>query len=124
MLQGGLVNGGLQYTSQVMPDGTIKLILAPGVSLTNPSFTVTINNPSAITSASGQSLQSLSAALDNVPMVNYPPGSTKDSPLIIAGTILSIFMLLLLGAVFICTPLPIFLTLEAFQMIGFYALVV
>lgn len=55
------MNNGLQYTSEVMPDGTIKLTLAPGVTLTNPSFTVSITNPSMITTSSGQTLQSLTA---------------------------------------------------------------
>lgn len=58
-----------------------------------------------------------------MPVKSYPPGATTDAPLIIAGTILSIFMLILLGLIFICTPLPVFLTLEAFQMISLYALV-
>jgi hypothetical protein len=110
LLQGGLVNGGLQYTSEVMPDGTIKLTLAPGVSLTNPSFTVSINDPSLITTASGQTLQTLTASLDKIALSNYPAGSTTDAPLIIAGTVLSVFMLILLAAVFLCTPLPVFLT--------------
>lgn len=106
-----------------MADGTIKIILAPGLTLTNPSFTVAINNPSKIKTVNGDSLQSLQANIDNVAVKNYPPGATADAPLIIAGTILSIFMLILFGLIFICTPLPVFLTLEAFQMIGLYALV-
>lgn len=123
LLQASAVNSGVQFTTQVMADGTIKIILAPGLTITNPSFTVTINNPSMIQSASGGSLQSLQSSIDNVPVTNFPPGATTDAPLIIAGTILSIFMLILLGLIFLCTPLPVFLTLEAFQMIAFYALV-
>jgi len=42
-----------------MPDGTIKLILSPDVSLTNPSFTIKINDPSRIRTPSGNSLQTL-----------------------------------------------------------------
>jgi hypothetical protein len=107
-----------------MADGTIKIILAPGLTLTNPSFTVSINDPSKIKTLTGDTLQSLQSNIDNVVIKNYPPGATSDAPLIIAGTILSIFMLVLLGLIFLCTPLPVFLTLEAFQMISFYALVV
>jgi hypothetical protein len=107
-----------------MPDGTVKLILAPGVTLANPTFSVTVNNPSQISTASGSSLQSLQADIANVQITNYPSGSGKDSPLVIAGTILSVFMLILLFTIFLCTPLPAFLTIEAFQMIAFYALVV
>lgn len=51
-----MINGGLPYSAQVMPDGTIKITLDPSVSLTNPSFTVTINDPSKITTASGATL--------------------------------------------------------------------
>lgn len=76
-----------------------------------------------ITTTGGDSIQSLQANLDNVVLNNYPPGTTSDAPLVIAGTILSIFMLILLAAIFLCTPLPAFLTLEAYQMIAFYALV-
>jgi hypothetical protein len=42
-----------------MDDGTIKIILASGVSLTNPSFTVSVTDPTQIISSSGASLQSL-----------------------------------------------------------------
>jgi hypothetical protein len=44
--------------------------------------------------------------------------------LVVAGTVLSVLMLVMLAAIAICTPLPAYLTLEAFQMIAFYALVV
>jgi hypothetical protein len=110
LLQSSIVNNGIQFTTQVMPDGTIKLVLAPGITLTNPSFTIAINNPAMITTANGDSIQSLQANIDNLVLNNYPPGSTSDAPLVIAGTILAIFMLILLAVVFICTPLPVFLT--------------
>lgn len=118
-----LVNGGLPFTAQVMADGTIKIILSPGVSITNPSFTVSINDPSMITTTSGDSLQTLEANLDNLVLNSYPAGSTADAPMVVAGTILSVVLLVLLASVFICSPLPVFLTLEAFQMIAFYAYV-
>ncbi len=57
-------------------------------------------------------------------MNSYPVGSTSDAPLVVAGSALSILMLVLLAAIAVCTPLPAYLTLEAFQMIAFYALVV
>jgi hypothetical protein len=46
-----------------MDDGTIKIILAPGLTLTNPSFTVAINDPSKIRTANGDSLQSLQSSI-------------------------------------------------------------
>lgn len=107
-----------------MNDGTIRLVIDPSLSLTNPSFSIKINDPSMISSASGASIQSLQADISNVVLNNYPSGSTSDAPLVIAGTALSILMLILLAAIAICTPLPAYLTLEAFQMIAFYALVV
>jgi len=123
LLQASIANSGVQFTTQVMDDGTIKIILAPGITLTNPSFTIAINDPSKITTTSGDSIQSLQSTIDNVRIKTYPAGSGADAPLVVAGTVLSIFMLILLALVFLCTPLPVFLTLEAFQMIAFYALV-
>lgn len=58
-----MMNNGLPYTATIMPDGTIKIVLDPSVTLVNPSFTVSINDPSKITTASGASLQSLTAAV-------------------------------------------------------------
>ncbi len=77
-----------------------------------------------ISSASGASIQSLQADISNVVMNSYPVGTTSDAPLVVAGSALSILMLVLLAAIAVCTPLPAYLTLEAFQMIAFYALVV
>lgn len=77
-----------------------------------------------ISTASGASIQSLQADIANVVMNNYPTGTTSDAPLVVAGSALSILMLILLAAIAVCTPLPTYLTLEAFQMIAFYALVV
>lgn len=124
LLQQTSVNGGIPFTVTVMNDGTIRLVIDPSLSLTNPSFSIKINDPSMISSASGASIQSLQADISNVVLNNYPSGSTSDAPLVIAGTALSILMLILLAAIAICTPLPAYLTLEAFQMIAFYALVV
>lgn len=111
LLQAGLINGGLQFTSTVMPDGTIRLVLNPGITLNNPSFTITINDPSKISSASGDSLESLQASLDNIILINYPAGTTEDAPLVVAGTVLSVFMIILLFTVILCTPISSFLTL-------------
>lgn len=51
-----MVNNGLPYTATVLDDGTIKITLDPSVTLTNPSFTVSINDPSKITTSNGASL--------------------------------------------------------------------
>lgn len=103
-----MVNNGLSYTAQVMADGTIKIILDPSISLVNPSFTVTINDPTKITSESGASLQSLEAVVTDIVLNYYPPGSTSDAPLIVGGSVLSIAILLVLGAIFLCSPVPIY----------------
>jgi hypothetical protein len=58
-----MMNNGLPYSATVMDDGTIKIVLDPSVSLVNPSFTVSINDPSKITTSSGASLQSLTLAI-------------------------------------------------------------
>jgi hypothetical protein len=99
LLQASIANSGVQFTTQVMDDGTIKIILAPGITLTNPSFTIAINDPSKITTTSGDSIQSLQSTIDNVRIKTYPAGSGADAPLVVAGTVLSIFMLILLALV-------------------------
>lgn len=42
---------------------------------------------------------------------SYPAGTTSDAPLVIAGSILSVIMLLILAVVFLCSPVPIYLPL-------------
>lgn len=118
------INNGVPFTATVMADGTIRLVVDSSISLTNPSFSIKINDPSMISTASGASIQSLQADIANVVINNYPTGTTSDAPLVVAGSALSILMLILLAAIAVCTPLPTYLTLEAFQMIAFYALVV
>ena len=59
LLQQTSVNNGVGFTATVMPDGTIRLVLDSSISLVNPSFSVQINDPSMISSASGASIQSL-----------------------------------------------------------------
>lgn len=116
-----LVNNGLPYTAQVMPDGTIKIVLDPSVTIKNPSFTVSINDPSKITTASGASLQSLEAVVKDIVLNSYPPGTTSDAPLVVAGNVLAVSMLIITAAVFLFTPVPIYQSLEVFQIAAFYA---
>jgi len=103
-----MVNNGLSYTATVMADGTIRIVLSPEVSLTNPSFTVTINDPNRITTSSGATLASLEAQVTDVILNSYPPGSTSDAPMVVAGTVLSILMLIVVGAIFLCSAVPIY----------------
>ena len=103
-----LINGGLPYQAEVMPDGTIRIVLSPGVTLTNPSFTVTINDPNMITTQSGATLSNLETTITDLVLNAYPAGSTADAPMVVAGTILSILMLIVVGSLFICSPVPIY----------------
>lgn len=103
-----MINNGLPYTATVMADGTIKLVLDPSISITNPTFTVTINDPSKITTSSGGTLSSLEAIVNDIVLNYYPPGTTSDGPLVVAGTVLSILMLLVLAAVVLCSPVPVY----------------
>ena len=118
-----MVNNGVGYTATVMADGTIRIVLSPEVSLTNPSFTVTINDPNRIKTSSGATLSSLEAQVNDVVVNSYPPGSTSDAPMVVAGTVLSILMLIVVGAAFLCSSVPIYHSLEAFQMISLYAFI-
>ena len=106
VLQANMVNNGLSYTAEVMADGTIRIVLSPEISLSNPSFTVSINNPNQITTASGSTLSSLEATVTDIVLNAYPPGTTSDAPMVVAGTVLAIFMLLIVAAIFICSPVP------------------
>ncbi len=54
-----IVNNGIGFTAVVLPDGTIKLYLDPGVSLDNVKYSIVITNPNSITTASGGTLQNL-----------------------------------------------------------------
>lgn len=116
-----MVNNGIPYTAQVMPDGTIKIILDPSVSLTNPSFTVSINDPSKITTASGATLQSLEAVVKDIVVNSYPAGTTSDGPFVVAGSVLSVAILIVVAAIFLFSPVPIYLSIEVFQIVAFYA---
>ena len=106
VLQANMVNNGLSYTAEVMADGTIRIVLNPEISLSNPSFTISINNPNQITAASGSTLSSLEATVTDIVLNAYPPGTTSDAPMVVAGTVLAIIMLLIVAAIFICSPVP------------------
>ena len=103
-----MINNGLSYTATVMADGTIRVVLNPDVSISNPSFTVSINNPNQITTSSGSTIENLEAIVNDVVLNAYPAGSTSDAPMVVAGSVLVIMMLIILAAIFVCSPVPIY----------------
>jgi len=57
---GTLVNNGVTYTYQILANGTIKLYLDVGLTLSNPTFSVSINDPAAVVSSeTGMTLQNV-----------------------------------------------------------------
>lgn len=54
-----IVNNGLAFTAVVLPDGTIKLYLDPGLSLNNVIYSISFTDPSRVTTVTGASLQNL-----------------------------------------------------------------
>lgn len=54
-----IVNNGLGFEAIVLPDGTIKMYLDPGVSLDNVRYTVSFTDPSQVTTLTGDTLQNL-----------------------------------------------------------------
>lgn len=54
-----IVNNGLSFKAVVLPDGTIKLYLDPGMSLNNVKYSISFTDPSFVTTASGATLQNL-----------------------------------------------------------------
>lgn len=54
-----MINEGLYFDAQILPDGSLKLKLNPGQSLDNVNFDVIFTDSSAIQTKSGQSLQNL-----------------------------------------------------------------
>lgn len=54
-----VVNNGVSFIAVVLPDGTIKLYLAPGLSLDNVKYNIIFTNPNSVIGVSGATLQNL-----------------------------------------------------------------
>lgn len=54
-----IVNNGISFAAVVLPDGTIKLFLNPGISLDNVKYSVLFTNPNSVIASSGATLQNL-----------------------------------------------------------------
>jgi len=118
-----LINTGIPFTYTVLPDGSYKIVLQLNTTLTNPTFEFSFSSPSAVQSLTGSPLQSVSSSIA-VPTVQvYPPGTTTDSPLSIAGTILSGTMLVVFLAGLIVSPMAGLMSLSVFQQFYLHAYV-
>jgi hypothetical protein len=116
-----MINTGIPFTYSILPDGTIKIIL--DLTLTNPTFEISFVSPTSVTSLSGASLQSVSNTINTKTVQVFPPGTTSDSPLNVAGTVLSIAMLVVFFASLIVSPMASLFALSVFQMFYFHAYV-
>lgn len=116
-----LVNEGVSFTYQVLPDGTIKLYLSPGISLDNVQYTIAFNDASGISTLSGGSLQNLESSIFVENAEIYPEGSGEDSELVVAGQVLSIIMLILTFFMLIVGLTPVYLLIESIQFMSLFA---
>lgn len=103
----------------------MKLKLQPGMSLDNMKFDVVFTDAAAIkTKNGGAGLQSLQAqiALDTVEV--YPTETLQSSASFeIVGLVLSIAILIPVFLLLLCSPVAVFQSLEAFQLISLFAYV-
>ena len=54
-----LINDGVEYDDVILPDGTIKLYLNPGMSVENSEYEVVFTDGQYITTEEGSTLQNL-----------------------------------------------------------------
>ena len=60
-----LVNNGLELDDIIVyPDGTVKILLDPGISLNDVTYEVIFTDSSAITTSSGATLQNLESSIE------------------------------------------------------------
>lgn len=110
-----LINTGIPFTYTQLPDGSIKIVLILNTTLTDPTFEVSFVSPTAVQSKTGSPLQSVSNLIAVKTVQVYPPGTTSDSPLSIAGTILSALMLAVFFAGLVVSPMAGLMSLSVFQ---------
>lgn len=116
-----LINNGLGFNATVLPDGTIKLYLDPGVSLENVRYTVSFTDPTQVTTLSGDTLQNLEAQIEIAKAEVYPDTYTTKAPLVIVGKILAIVMLALTFIMLIFGLTPLYFAIEAVQLVSLFA---
>lgn len=111
-----MINSGIPFNYEILPDGTIKIVLDLTTTLTNPTFEVQFTSPSAVQSLTGSPLQSVSNIILIQSVEVYPAGTTTDAPTNIAGTILSLAMVAVLFVSLIISPIASLMSLTAFQL--------
>lgn len=116
-----LVNEGVSYRAVILPDGTIKLYLDPGVSLSNVQYSIVISDASAIQAASGGNLQNLQSEIYIEEAEVYSSDETEDAPMVIAGKILAIAVVIITFAMLIFGLSPLYLLIEAIQFTSLFA---
>ena len=98
---GSIVNNGVNYTYEILSNGTIKIYLDTGTSLSNPTFSVDITNPAAVVSnQTGLSLQNVQSLL-TVPKVDYYlPSDGEQAPTNFVAVFVVVGVLLLYALTF------------------------
>lgn len=99
---GTLVNNGVTYTYEILSNGTIKIYLNVGTSLVNPTFSVDINDPSAVVSSTtGMSLQNVQSLLNMAKIDYYPPEDGQEAGTNFPATFAVVIFLLLYVLTFV-----------------------
>lgn len=120
---GTLVNNGVTYTYQILSNGTIKLYLDVGLTLSNPTFSVTITDPAAIVSTeTGMTLQNVQSLINIAKLDYYPPSEGADAGTNFPGTFTSIVFLLLFMLTFFFSDVMV-RPLQMLQLLFLHSLV-
>jgi hypothetical protein len=94
------------------------------MSLTNPSFSVVFTDPTAIQTTSGNSLQALQSNIQMPTIQVFSQDQlTSYTQYGVVGLVLSAAMIIPVFLLCLCSPVAVFHSLEAFQLISLFAYV-
>ena len=108
-----MINDGIPFEGGFLPDGSIKLILKPGMSLSDVNFDISFTDSGAIqTKYGGNSLQTLSNTIEVEKIQVYSDDLlTYSQKFKVIGALLAIVIILPLFFLLICSPIAVFQSL-------------
>jgi hypothetical protein len=99
---GTIINNGITYTYEILSNGTIKLYPQISSSLLNPTFSVQISDPAAITSTStGVTLQNVQSLLTIAALEYYPPENGSQAGTNFPAKFVTVLVLVLYAITFV-----------------------
>jgi hypothetical protein len=120
---GTIVNNGITYSYEILPNGTILLYPEVGTSLISPTFSVSISDPAAVTSAStGASLQNVQSQLSVASVEFYPPEQSTKAETNFPAKLVTVLVLVLFGLTFFFSDVMI-RPLQWLQILCFHCLI-